>query len=433
MDAPIYDFINGYIQKNPIRFHMPGHKGRLNPCDITETEGADSLYVPDGIIKKSEENAAELFNSKKTSYSAGGSTLSIQAMLAAVCRPGDTVIAQRNSHKALINAAILLGLNIRWTYPDYTENSLVSGRITASKIEEAIKKTPDAALVYITSPDYFGVISDIRGISEVCRKYNIPLAVDNAHGAYFKFLRPDIHPLSMGADLCCDSAHKTLPVLTGGGYLHTSNVRYAGKIKSAMALFGSTSPSYLILRSLDLCNKKLSGDYPERLSHMTGAINELKDKISSKYKTAGSEPLKLTICAPESGLFGYELARKLREEGIEPECSDEYYLTLMFSPYNTPEEIKRLEKALMGIKAEKPLKISFPVLNEPKRELEAREAYFWKDAEEIPAENGAGRILSKTVYNPSLCVPIAAGGERLDPEYIKILKKYSILKISVIK
>ena len=255
--TPIFDFLEQYSRGGTVRVHMPGHKGRdvfgkdfsrLFEYDITEIKGADELFEAEGIIAESEKNASRLFGTAATFYSAGGSTLCIQAMLAAVCKKTSAFICGRNAHRSVMNSCVLLGLEPCWVYPEYEEGSAVSGEITPETVRTAIEayalKKP--ACVFITSPDYLGKIADIKGISEVCHEYGIPLIVDNAHGAYLAFTEPSQHPINLGADMCCDSAHKTLPVLTGGAYLHIGDGLCREKIpeiKRYMALFGSSSPS----------------------------------------------------------------------------------------------------------------------------------------------------------------------------------------------
>ena len=254
MKAPICEFVKKYADSNSTRLHMPGHKGAsflgLENFDITEVEGADALYHARGIINESEENAASIFGSKKTFYSTEGSSHIIRAMMYLAKsykneRDG-YVLATRNAHQSFISASVLLDFDIKWIPP--RKNGYLSGKASGSEVENALScvdKLPFA--VYITSPDYLGNISDIRSISEACKKYDIPLIVDNAHGAYLKFLQESAHPIDLGATICADSAHKTLPVLTGGAYMHISNnapKHFYENAKNALALFGSSSPSY---------------------------------------------------------------------------------------------------------------------------------------------------------------------------------------------
>ena len=232
MNAPIHEFVRRYIESGAARLHVPGHKG-VGPLgceawDITEIAGADALYEADGIIAESERNASALFGSGATFYSAEGSSLCIRAMLhlalthrpASAARP--VALAARNAHKAFLYAAALCDFDVQWLWPE-AETSLCACPVSP----EALSRTLDAMkekpfCVYVTSPDYLGGMQDIRALADVCHARGVPLIVDNAHGAYLKFLPESLHPLDLGADLCCDSAHKTLPVLTGGAYLHIS-------------------------------------------------------------------------------------------------------------------------------------------------------------------------------------------------------------------
>ncbi len=273
MDTPICDFVRQYAAGDSLRLHMPGHKGQpflgVEELDITEIDGADVLYQAEGIIKRSEENAAALFGTARTVYSAEGSSLSIRAMLDLLLRYGrrmgrpPLIAAGRNAHKVFLTAAALLDLEIAWIFPEERE-SLVSCRISGEALDGFLSRMARKPIaVYITSPDYLGNVADIAALSAVCHRHGVLLAVDNAHGAYLRFLPADRHPSSLGPDVCCDSAHKTLPVLTGGGYLHISKNAPAAlgePVEASMALFASTSPSYLILQSLDMANRYLAED-----------------------------------------------------------------------------------------------------------------------------------------------------------------------------
>ena len=178
-----------------------------------------------------------------------------------------------------------------------------AARYRRSTLERTLAEVPaPPAAVYLTSPDYLGGMADISALAEVCRKHSTLLAVDNAHGAYLRFLEPSCHPLDLGADLCCDSAHKTLPVLTGGAYLHISRAAPASlreSAKTAMAMFGSTSPSYLTLASLDLCNRYLADGYRDRLREMCGRLEEVRKALTAAgWQVEPSDPLRLTVKAP---------------------------------------------------------------------------------------------------------------------------------------
>ena len=239
---------------------------------------------------------------------------------------------------------------------------------------------------------------------------------------------------ALGADICCDSAHKTLPVLTGGAYLHCGNEKYIDGIKEAMSLFGSSSPSYLILQSLDLCNAYLDGDFKSDLSRAVNNVRMLKDKLGAAgYHICGSEPLKLTVYACPSGKTGFELAECLCENGVEAEYADITHVMLMFSAATPDEDYERVENAFMSIPMPR-IYIKPPLfeLKPPIKAMTPREAYFLPD-ERVLTDNCLGRICAKasTVCPP--CVPVAAGGEVFDENSIKILKMYSISEVNVLK
>ena len=270
MDTPILRFLEKYRQSGTIRAHMPGHKGRPflgpEPLDLTEITGADSLFEADGIIRASEKNAASLFGSDMTFFSTEGSSLCIKAMLLTALRLGAAqgraplLLAGRNAHRSLLNAACLLGFDIHWLSG---KGGLLNAQPGPEEIEKALSSLPRPPFgVYLTSPDYLGGMADIASAARVCRKRGVPLLIDNAHGAYLRFLTPSLHPLQQGAQLCCDSAHKTLPALTGAAYLHVRDLPGVTErdVREALSLFASSSPSYLTLASLDLVNGLLSGD-----------------------------------------------------------------------------------------------------------------------------------------------------------------------------
>ena len=442
MDTPIFDFVQNYIKSNTARLHMPGHKGvsflGCEAFDITEIKGADELYSPDGIIKKSEENATSLFGTSKTVYSAGGSSQSINAMLyLAYLRADKTnrpfILAGRNAHKSFIYALAKLDADVQWLYPETTD-SICSCIITAKQVEDklnSLKNKPFA--VYITSPDYLGGICDIPSISKVCKSHNIPLIVDNAHGSYLKFCEKDMHPISLGADMCCDSAHKTLPVLTGGGYLHIANDDKYGFSKNAinaMAIFGSTSPSYLILQSLDLCNKYIDEKIREDLKLCTEKCNEIEKIMFEKcVSNLSNEPLKIT--ADFRG-YDFDFKSHFRKCGIEFEYADDNFVVFMISPQNSQEDFEKLKDAFRNLNVEKTKNIENIEFEFAEKILTIRQAIF-SESEEINIENALNRVCASPTVSCPPAIPIAVSGERISEKHIELFKKYNINKINVIK
>ena len=446
MNTPICDFVKAYQQRHTLRLHMPGHKGRsflgAEPWDITEIDGADELYHARGIIRESEENAARLFGAGKTIYSTEGSSLCIRAMVYLALLWGKEngrkplILAGRNSHKAFLSAAALLSADVTWLYPE-KENHLISCDISVGYLEQALLHMRDKpCAVYITSPDYLGHIADIEALSEVCRRYDVLLLVDNAHGAYLKFLPEDRHPLTLGADLCCDSAHKTLPVLTGGAYLHIRQNAPASlteDAEEAMALFASSSPSYLILQSLDQCNAYLAEAYPESLSLLIRRISCMKENLQSHgWKIEGEEAIKLTIMPKEFGYTGDALHQLLRENNMECEFSDPDFLTIMFTLELSDEELNRLESFLLTIPRKPPISVPMPPLPHPQKAISIREAVLSPKCE-IPVEEALGAVLADAHVSCPPCIPIIASGEIIDEAALTCFRYYGIETCRIVK
>lgn len=436
MNTPICDFVQRYAARDPVRLHMPGHKGKTflgcEPLDVTEIDGAGNLYAPDGIIADSEANASRLF-ACPTFYSAEGSSLCIRAMLllARQITGRSAVLAARNVHKAFLSAAALLDLDVRWLHPQPDE-AYQSCTVTPQALEKALLAVRPGA-VYLTSPDYLGNLADVAAIAQVCRRHSVLLLVDNAHGAYLHFLPQPLHPMDLGADLCCDSAHKTLPVLTGGAYLHASPRLglSAQQVKDALALFGSSSPSYLILQSLDRANPYLE-TYPDRLAAFLPHVSALKNELADRgFPLCGSEPLKLTVRPKPFGYTGDAVADVLAAENIFCELHDPDHLVCMLTPENSAD-LPRLRKALPALPRRTPLTETPPAYCVPQQAVSVREACL-APQEVLSTERCVGRIAASVSVTCPPAVPIVLCGERIDAQAAERLLYYGVKTCAVVR
>lgn len=441
MKTPIVSFLKSYQEKSPVRMHMPGHKGAgilgFEGMDLTEIYGADELFAAEGIIKESEQNASNLFGCP-TYYSTQGSTLCIQTMCTILCQDAKSkgkkpkILAGRNAHRSFIHAAALLDFEIEWLYGN---SDYLSCKIHAEDLEKAIIESLPTA-VYLTNPDYLGNLLDIKSLASVCKKHNVLLAIDNAHGAYLRFLKDSLYPIDLGADLCCDSAHKTLPVLTGGAYLHLSdslNQVWKNDVKHFMEYFSSTSPSYLIMASLDAANEVLDTTFKNSLFECIQRVDGLKNTlVQHGYTILFGEPMKITISTKEFGYTGNEIANLLMECDIYPEFYDSDYIVLMPSPYNTKDDLKRLETCLCGIEGKPILVNKPPKLEQSKKAMNVRQALF-SSSITLDVSKSLGQVCSSvTVSCPPAILPVIPG-EVISESSIEVMKYYGIETVRVVK
>ena len=414
MNTPIKDFVRKYALSKPVRLHMPGHKGvsflGAEKYDITEIQGADVLYSAKGVILESMNNATKLFGSGKTLYSTEGSSLAIRAMLhlvkgySALDGNDAKVLAYRNAHKSFITSSALLGIDVKWLYND--KNGILSCDFNLSNLENAIIKEKPTA-VFVTSPDYLGGVAPIDKMAEICHKYGVILAVDNAHGAYLKFASNCTHPIDQGADIMCDSAHKTLPVLTGGAYLHIGKNApeyFMDNAVTALSLHASTSPSYVILQSLDNANKLLY-DNPYYFDGAICRLDKLKAKLVASY---------------------------LESKGIYIEFCDKDFVTMMFSPCNKKGDFKKVQKALTSLPKCDCIDIAPPTAHILEVGMDMNTALF-APYEIVSIDNAVGRILSSPTVSCPPAIPVAVCGEIIDDKAVEIMKYYSINTCIVVK
>ena len=449
-DAPLYSALERHAGEGRVSMHTPGHKGcadilrRLSlSLDLTELPDTDALYEADGVIDEAEQLATKLFGSDRTVFSAGGCSLAIQAMLRCCCSEGDRIIMDRGSHRMAVNAAALLGLEPVW---------LMSGREwgadglcpvpCARDVERLLNAHSDAAAVYLTSPDYMGRMCDIAAISAVCASYSIPLLVDNAHGSHL-IAFDDLHPLRRGASMTACSAHKTLPVLTGGAFLSSADPILSGRMKGAMSLFGSTSPSYLIMASLDLCRAWLQEEGMDALRHtadLCARIRAAAERAGFRLPNGQCDPMRITLLTRPTGMSGNAAAHCLREAGFEPEYADDACVVLLPTPFVTDEQMERLERAILSLPENcggedrlpmPPIAGIIAAARGSERAMPLRTAALAR-RETIDTSAAAGRIAAAAVCPCPPGVPVVMPGERISDDCARMLIAMGVERVECV-
>lgn len=433
MDTPLYNALINHKKLNRSSFHTPGHKSsgivnsKLLELDYTELPDTDALFEANGVILESEKNLAKLFGAKRTLISAGGCSLAIMTMIRLATMNGGKLLCGRNIHRSAVNAMTLLGVEPIWILP--RNNGVFTGRIYAEDVRKALAEIPDICGCYITSPTYYGEISDITAISKVCKEYNIPLLVDNAHGSHLKFLSEDIHPITLGASMTACSVHKTLPVLTGGALLNINDDRFIEGAKEAMSLFASTSPPYPIMASIDLCADYIykNADIYKKLESVIAEIKTLADSLGIVQPEGLCDPLRIALNTASIGISGESAGEFFRNMGVEPEMTDNENVVFICTPFNSENDFVRLKKAIKSLIT---LNKDFIVkekseISLPKRVMSLREAVLGK-SEFIPKEKAVGRISADTACPCPPGIPVYMPGEIIESydclnDFVKVL------------
>lgn len=440
MDESLFSRLKAY-GNTMLPLHMPGHKRRaLNPClqalgvqyDITEVAGMDNLHDASGILRVGMEKAAALWGSRRAFFLVNGSTCGLLAAIHSCTRPEEEILVARNCHKSVYNAIALRGLRPVYLLPSQNDCGICGG-ITPETVAAALEAHPALRTVILTSPNYEGVVSDIAAISQICHAHGAVLLVDEAHGAHFGFGHgfPE-SAVRQGADVVVQSLHKTLPSLTQTALLHLCSARVsAEKLAQALTIYESSSPSYLLLASIDACVRQLAQDgqalfaqWEEALAAFyTGAAQLEKLRL---FSCPGRDKSKLVVCTDSAGISGSDLADRLREKGIEVEMASLLYVVAMTGLGDTRETLTHFLAALLEIDRSltlSPQKVLSPSLSQPEMLLPPGQCVDLP-GEFVPLQSSGGRVSLEYVWAYPPGVPLLAPGERIAATFFQQLTRY---------
>ncbi|KHO61501.1 ornithine decarboxylase [Thermoanaerobacter sp. YS13] len=450
MTAPLYEALMNYVKNQIIPFHMPGHKQgstfpgeylvNLAKIDLTEVPGLDNLHNPEGPILEAQKFAAKAFGARESFFLVNGTTSGIYAAMYAALNPDDKVLIMRNSHKSVYNGLVLTGAVPVYINPEIDYEDGIPMGVDINKLEEYLKKDESIKAVVMTYPNYYGFCSDITGISDIVHKYNKILIVDEAHGAHFPFSNNlPLSSIQAGADIVVQSVHKTLSSFTQSSILHLNSDRIdMDRLKYSLSLFQSTSPSYLLMSSLDLARdymekegkKRLEkaiilADYARHEINTLGEIRCLGEEIVGSFGIVDFDRTKLTVSVKNLCITGPEAERFLRENfNIQVEMADTFNMLAMVTLADDKEKVDLLIKGIKGLENVKKDKktaeevAAYP--DTPEIVLKPSEAVRQK-TKLISLEEAEGRISADFIIPYPPGVPLICPGERIKKDMVKYI------------
>ena len=446
-DPELLEKLKAYSESDFYAFHMPGHKrnkallGIELPydLDITEIDGFDDLHHADGILKEEQERAARVFGAEESHFLVNGSTAGILSAVMGCTHRGDKILVARHCHKSIYHAIYMNGLVPRYVYPEFDISMHMNGEISKEDVAKALAAEPDIKAVVIVSPNYDGVVSDVKGIAEVAHSYRIPLIVDEAHGPHFGF-----HPAfpgranDLGADVVINSLHKTLPSLTQTAILHINGkLANRRRIKKYLDMLQSSSPSYIFMASLDACVDFLDGKCEEAFELYVERLQKFREELKPLQhlqilRTEHYDISKVVISTANANITSPELADRLRKEyHLEMEMCGADYVTAIAAIGDSKKGLKRLKKALLEI--DKELEKNGNICNDdPDENVYSRHAkqvmpvFKAMDGEKeaVPLKESCGRICGEFAYIYPPGIPLLAPGEQITEEILKTLQDY---------
>lgn len=463
--TPLFDALKEYVNRDTLPFHVPGHKNGIGAdeeflnfigqnafkIDVTVFELVDSLHHPHGPIKEAQELAADAYGADHSFFSIHGTSGAIQAMVMSAVSANDKILVPRNVHKSVTSGIILSGATPVYMEPEIDKRLGLAHGVTPHTVEAALKENPDAKAVLIINPTYYGIATDIRKIADIVHGYDIPLLVDEAHGPHLDFSdKLPTSAISAGADICTQSTHKIIGALTQGSLIHVNGNRINPKrVQQIMNLLHTTSPSYILMASLDCARRQIALhgqeliDYAiELCTYTRNEINKIPGFYSFGAEVLNTEgcysldPTKLTISCRELGITGYELERILSEDyHIQMELADFYNVLAVGSFGDTKEGMERLLTALrqiskdyLGKKSATPTFLDIPAV--PKQVLIPRDAFYSKHVT-VPLKESIGKISAEFLLAYPPGIPILCPGEIITDEIIEYVNDLKRAKLFV--
>lgn len=441
MKTPLYTALSQHAEKKPYSFHVPGHHNGdvffdearsyyapLLQLDVTELEGLDDFHHPTGVIQEAEDLLAKLYGVDQSFFLVNGTTVGNLAMVLATCGTGSEIFVQRNCHKSVFHAVEFAGATPIMLEAEIDTQLHVPTHVTDETVKQAIAKYPNCRAIVLTYPNYYGHAADLSRLVKTCHEAGVVVLVDEAHGAHF-VLGGCFPPsaLSYGADVVVQSAHKTLPAMTMGSFLHLQGDQIdAKRVKTLLTMLQSSSPSYPIMASLDIARAFVEEmKEEEKLDGIRIRLKKLKDQFKCmshievvESDSLSTDPLKCAIRSTK-GLTGYQLKKVLESVDVHPELADEHQVLLIFSlgqmkdvPFAVIEQALQQSDSLLAEKERLQKELPSTVVDQQRQGMEA-----------VPFEKAEGRISAESVIPYPPGIPLMIKGERVESDQIETLSR----------
>ncbi|QXE01765.1 aminotransferase class I/II-fold pyridoxal phosphate-dependent enzyme [Terribacillus sp. DMT04] len=451
-ETPLYDSLIQFAEQRPISFHVPGHKhGALFHnedilrcaayLDQTELSGLDDLHAPEGIIAKAQQLAAAYFGAKHSRFLVGGSTVGNLAMILGTIQQDEAVLVQRNCHKSILNGLELAGAKPVFLAPEYNEAKARYTHPTPHTVYDAIKMYPEAKALILTYPDYYGTVFDLKSVIDAAHAANMPVLIDEAHGAHLQTAESlPMSALQAGADVVVQSAHKMAPAFTMASYLHVSEESTVpvGIIDRYLRMLQSSSPSYLLLASLDTARKYLATRTEENMNELQQAVESLRSLLAQsdcwEVESPDGDWLKIVLLV-KPDYQPRQLAAELESHGVYPELVTDRHILLVHGLESlTQDELQRLREviAAVGSSYSKRTPVhEVRLFTQPITELAISYSEMEKMQEKFTVwQEAVGMIAAESVIPYPPGIPVLTKGEIVTKQHVEMIQLWKNSSIS---